>query len=59
MKVKEIYKFDIDSLVEKADESDYWNSCLEFYESVEERDLENLSQKQVDWLNKIEENLED
>ena len=54
VKVKELYPFDLDLLVEKAENDDYWDKCLSFYSQV----VKSLSSKQIEWLDKIEEKLE-
>ena len=52
--VKDIYKIDVDLLVEKAEQSEYLEKCFQFYSDVENKDIGKLSDKQVEWLNKIE-----
>lgn len=57
-KVTDVYSIGEDALDAKADEGDeYWISCKKFYLSVKGNDVDNLSQKQRDWLDKIENSL--
>jgi len=59
MTVGECYEdqIDRDELFDKASESDYWESCDTFVEQVWERDVETISPKQREWLDKIAEGL--
>lgn len=53
-RICELYEIDEDALYCKADESEYWSSCASFYESVKNKRIDLISQKQRDWLEKIE-----
>lgn len=56
--VKEAFEIDLDELTLKAEDSDYWSSCLKFYDQVKDKTLMEISKKQYDWLCKIQESLE-
>jgi hypothetical protein len=40
-------------LEEKAQDSDYWQSCLDFIDKNSTREIDSLSVKQQAWLEKI------
>ena len=52
--VKEIYDIDVNVLCDKAEQSDYWEGCLKFYSQVEDKPIEELTDKQASWMDKIE-----
>lgn len=55
MIIKEMYKnIDLDLLSELAEDNDYWEKAEKFIVSVWDRDINTLSQKQVDWVDKID-----
>jgi len=56
-RVQDRYSFDVDKLYEKSLESDYWKSCLKFYEDVRLTDMFWISEAQVRWLERIKEGL--
>ena len=56
--VADVYQFDEDELHLKADDSEYWANCFSFYEQVKDCPIGVLSQKQIDWLERISEKLE-
>ena len=43
----------IEHFKERDDESDYWESVYAFVESIWDRDVDDLSDKQITWLDKI------
>ena len=55
--VEETFEIDECELREKAMESDYWQRCYEFYEDVKRRETESLKPAQIDWLDRIENDL--
>lgn len=57
--VESVYDIDEDALALKADENEYWASCYKFYKENKERKVAFLSQKQRDWLEKIQDGLSD
>lgn len=58
MKVKDKFnKFSASLLAELAEEDSYWQSVQKFWESNKERLCASLTQKQLSWLSKIEEDL--
>jgi hypothetical protein len=46
-----------DALLDKSEESTYWDSCYNFYMENKKKDLTDMSKKQVDWAYKISEGL--
>lgn len=58
MTVKEKYnRFSESLLLELSEENSYWLSVQKFWESNKERLSASLTQKQLSWLAKIEEDL--
>lgn len=58
MKVCEYFDADqYNELTDKAEESDYWQSCLKFVDQHASDKVENLSDKQQSWLLKIVDDL--
>ena len=55
--VKNNYEIDFDVLQEKAETSDYWKNAADFVERVWEKPFASLSEKEQDWLEKIEKQL--
>lgn len=53
-KVRDVYDIDDDWLYEKSEESDYWQNSFDFYNEVAGMRCKYLTEKQVSWLNKIE-----
>jgi hypothetical protein len=55
----EQYFDDIDeeTLIEKADENEYWQKCCEFYQQVKTKNVDFLTEKQFAWLEKIQDQL--
>ena len=43
----------LDTFEELAETSEYWASALEFYNQKKDTDVGKLSPKQMNWLNKI------
>jgi hypothetical protein len=41
------------------DDNDYWESCWNFYQDVKTRSVDELTEKQKNWLMKIEDKLEE
>ena len=54
----EHYNIDEELLCELADEPK-WTAAYDFYMNVKDKDYDDLSTAQVDWLHKIERDLED
>lgn len=46
------------NLQDRASESPYWESCLTFIEQKAQTNVNNLSEKQRDWLDKIVDGLQ-
>lgn len=59
MLVKDDFDIDADLLYQKSQENDYWNSAHSFYEDVKEKPTNNLTDRQRNWLIKIEDKLND
>ena len=62
MRVKELFiNIDLGELVRKDEEDEtgtnYWENCLKFVEQVWEWDIERLTKKQMDWLERISDQL--
>ncbi len=57
--VKEVYHIDEDALIVKSAESDYWASALKFWNTWKDRSSEGLSFKQKNWLDKIQQELDE
>jgi len=57
--VEEFFEINEDDLLDKTEdhENRYWNSCFNFYMDNKDKDVELLTPKQMDWLQKIEEDL--
>lgn len=53
-KVKDAFDIDIGMLYDQADQNDYWSSCLDFYLEVKDCFLDEMTDKQLEWLEKIE-----
>ena len=54
--IREVYKItddELDALDEKAQESKYWNEVYNFVLQIVDRNLEAISDKQQEWLEKI------
>ena len=53
---KEVFKItdeDLNKLEVKAEDSEYWTKCYEFIEQIIDKPYENLSDKQIAWLEDI------
>lgn len=46
-----------DQLYTRAHESEYWQSCLNFWTDVKDKHIGQLSYKQVSWLDSIDEKI--
>lgn len=57
--VKDIYTIDEDLLHTKADISTYWKTCFNFWEQVKAKKISDITEKQIEWLEKITADLED
>lgn len=64
--VKHAYDIDEDTLNLRADEEeelggrgDYWQRSRKFYDEVKEKDVNEMSEKQCDWLQQLEEKTND
>ena len=53
--VKEVYAIDPDILYDKSRRNDYWAECENFYDKVKNRVVTSLSDREKNWLQKIEE----
>ena len=58
-KVTEVYAIDEDELLELRTESAYWEASYSFYMEVKNRSVESLSDKQIEWLDRIDNYLDD
>lgn len=56
-KVSEFYEIDEDELEAKSEESSYWENSYFFYLEVKNKPVDNLSDRQKDWLESIEKEL--
>lgn len=59
MTISEKFDIDEDELHSKSFENDFWSNSSEFYEQVKDKDETDLTEKQLDWLEKIESGLEE
>lgn len=57
-RVREVYIIDEDLLHSKTHESKYWKTCYNFWEEVKNKKIPELTEKQLEWLDKISEDLE-
>lgn len=57
--VSDIYKIDEDMLHTKADNSDYWKTVFKFWGQIKNTKISELTEKQVNWLDRISDELED
>lgn len=57
--VKSFYGLDEDVLHAKATNSSYWKTCFNFWEQVKDKKVTDLTEKQIEWLDKITSELED
>lgn len=56
MKVSKLYEvINIDELEGRAADNSYWNTSLNFVKSVWDKEIQQLSKKQVEWLERISE----
>jgi len=57
MLVKDLFGVDEEEIEEKAENEergDFWTNSLSFYNQVKDRDIQTLSKKQTNWLEKID-----
>lgn len=52
--VEDVYYIDQDWIEAIADDSDYWEASLRFWNQVKKKPLDSLTPKQAEWLAKIE-----
>ena len=58
MKIKEyLDNIDYERICDKSEESDYWVSVKKFIDDIYDKDIEDLTEKQKNWFNKIIEDL--
>jgi len=53
MKVEDKYYIDDDEFYEKSKENEYWENAYSFYEQIKEQDIDELTHRQLKWLEKI------
>lgn len=56
--VEEVFEIDENVLSELGESSEYWAKCHSFYQSVKVKELNSLSDKQLDWLQGIEDGMD-
>jgi hypothetical protein len=52
--VEDVYYIDQDWIEAVADDSDYWEASLKFWNQVKGKPIDSLTPKQMEWLTKIE-----
>lgn len=52
--IHEMFQIDELDLEDRAQTSDYWMKAYEFYLQVKDKDISDVSEKVIDWLRKIE-----
>lgn len=52
--VQDLFELDEEKLKEFASASEYWGTVLDFYTKVKKRPIASLSEKQKNWLQKIQ-----
>jgi len=52
-KVSDAYDIDEDTLAELSEANDYWEKSFKFYTDVKNKTIEELTSKEVDWLDRI------
>ena len=57
--VKEVYDIDEDVLYDRTQRSEYWLDCESFYHKIKNRLANTLTEKERDWIEKIEMDLAD
>ena len=57
--VKDAFDIDEDELLLKSEESDYWQGSYDFYVENKNHPVHYMSEKQEEWLNKIETDLKE
>lgn len=55
--VADVFDIDQDMLYTLAEDSDYWKNSFAFYEQVKRSKLAFLSERQINWLSNIQEQL--
>jgi hypothetical protein len=55
--VEDVFDIDINALSDLADSSNYWQNSFDFYVSVKDRWLTEMSEDQLKWLERIEADL--
>jgi hypothetical protein len=55
--VKQCFDIDYGMLSDRADDNDYWSNAFDFYISVMDCFMEEMSDKQIEWLERIEREL--
>lgn len=55
--VKDTFNIDTSDLENRSEESEYWEDCNKFYLKVYEMKTSKLTDKQVNWLYRIESDL--
>lgn len=54
--IMEVYKItddEIEVIENKGEESEYWMNCYEFIVEILDKTINQLSEKQIDWLERI------
>lgn len=55
----ELENLTFDDILDREDESSYWNSCIQFIGKNLNRDFEKFTLKQSDWIIKIVESVQE
>ncbi len=55
--VQDAFSIDLDELAERSDISPYWQNSYVFYLSVSQKWVEEMSEDQLQWLARIENDL--
>lgn len=57
-KVSKFFPISNIKLILKSSESSYWKSCQTFYNQVKDKDIKDITSKQVEWLERITNDLQ-
>ena len=55
--VEEAFDIALNMLADQTDQSPYWQNSYDFYVSVKDKLLDEMSEDQLNWLEKIENEL--
>lgn len=56
--VENSYDIDEDTLYDKSESSEFWANSYRFYVGIKKKVVDSLSDRQLDWLEKIEASLD-